>query len=147
MKKNIICILSVLTAALLAGRTSCNAQEISAAAADTLSSVINAAQEKTPEDWLKSKLDSLRLSSPQTGLGQNFIEEADSTHLQRIFVAPADSLPSHNGHDGYAEKLSGVRALQDSVQVFRKKLESMQRRLDEALEEIQRIELKFLTGE
>ena len=148
MKKVFFYVLATLVAALAAGELSCCAQDIAAAAPDSSATVITAAPDKSNGDWLKAKLDSLRLSTPQTDFQPTIAEEDGSTRLLHSFSAPSDSVQTHKpAHDGYTEKLSTVRVLQDSVYYLRRKLDSMQKRLDSALEEIQRIELQFLTGE
>lgn len=148
MKKVFFYVLAALVAALAAGELSCCAQDIPTAAPDSSATVVTVAPDKSNGDWLKAKLDSLRLSTPQAGFQPAMAEDEVSTHLLHSFSAPSDSVQAHRpAHDGYTEKLSTVRVLQDSVYNLRRKLESMQKRLDSALEEIQRIELQFLTGE
>lgn len=148
MRKAFFYVLSTLTAALLAGWLPCKGQEIPQAAADSSSAVTAVLREKSSEDWLKAKLDSLRLSTPQPAFRLGFTDADDSTGLQRRIVEPAVSPAQHGPeHEGYTEKLFTVRALQDSVYMLKRKLESMQKRLDNALNDIQRIEMEFLSGE
>lgn len=147
MKKVFFYVLATLIAALAAGGLSCCAQDIPAAP-DSSATATSVAPSRSSGDWLKAKLDSLRLSTPQADFQPVIAGEEGSTRMLHSFSAPSDSAQTHKpAHDGYTEKLSTVRVLQDSVYYLRRKLESMQKRLDSALEEIQRIELQFLTGE
>lgn len=148
MKKVFFYVLAALIAALAVGELSCCAQVIPAAAPDSSATAATVTPARSSGDWLKAKLDSLRLSTPQADFQPVITGEEVSTRLLHSFSAPSDSIQAHKpAHDGYTEKLSTVRVLQDSVYNLRRKLESMQKRLDSALEEIQRIELQFLTGE